>query len=55
MLGHAWDFASLREVAGRGDEDLLQDLEELVGRQFLASDVCGVYRFPHDRVREVTY
>ena len=55
VLGHAWDLCTLRTVSGLEDEVLLEHLDELVVRHFLAREGSCDFRFPHDRVREVTY
>ncbi len=55
VLGHAWDVCALSAVSGLGEDDLFVRLEELVEHHFLSHEGACDFRFPHDRVREVTY
>lgn len=55
VLGHNGDACVLGEVSGLDEDALLIRLEELTDHHLLARDGACDFRFPHDRVREVTY
>ncbi len=53
VLG-SFDFDAARDTSGRGDDETVTALEELVRRGLLVESEEG-YRFVHDKLREVVY
>lgn len=54
VLGRSFDFEVVREVSGRGDDEVVAALEELTRRRLL-DEVADGYDFAHDRVRQLVY
>jgi tetratricopeptide (TPR) repeat protein len=60
VLGRSFDFETVRAASGRGDEEAVAALEELVARG-LVREVGGVsgsvltFDFSHERLRELVY
>ena len=60
VLGRSFDFETVRAASGRGDEEAVAALEELVARGLVreVGPVSGsalTFDFSHDRLREVVY
>ena len=60
VVGRSFDFDTVREASGRGEEETLQSLEELVSRGLIrevrdASSVGATYDFDHDKLRTLVY
>ncbi len=54
VLGRSFDFETVRDVSGRGDDEAVAALEELTRRRLL-EELAEGYDFGHDRVRELVY
>ncbi|MDQ2716301.1 MAG: AAA family ATPase, partial [Chloroflexota bacterium] len=57
VLGHGFSFESLRQVAGIGEDEALQALDEVVLRNLLQEGIeeGSIYYISHDKVRDVIY
>jgi len=61
VIGRSFDFDTLREASGRGEEETIAGLESLVSRGFVREVPSGggdgrfVYLFGHEKLREVVY
>jgi tetratricopeptide (TPR) repeat protein len=55
VLGKTFEFAELHSVAGRGEDELLDALDEAVSAQLLAAGRGESFAFTHDKIREVLY
>jgi predicted ATPase/DNA-binding SARP family transcriptional activator len=61
VIGRSFDFESLRVASGRGDEETVEAVEELISRG-LIREVCeetdepgSAYDFSHEKLRAVVY
>jgi predicted ATPase len=58
-LGHSFDFETLRDASGRGEEETVTALDELVARRLVRevnSDAGGLrFDFAHEQLRQVVY
>jgi DNA-binding SARP family transcriptional activator len=54
VLGKPFDLDTARDVSGRGDEETIGALEELVARGILG-ETDGTYDFRHEQARRVAY
>ena len=60
-LGRSFEFDTVREVSGRTDEEVVEALDELMGRQLIlevgsTSDSDGpAYDFSHEKLRTLVY
>ena len=60
VVGRSFDFDTVRAASGRGEEETLQSLEELVSRGLIrevgdASSEGPTYDFDHDKLRTLVY
>jgi len=61
VIGRSFDFDTLREVSGRGEEETVNALEELIAQGLVqevdvsASDRVLKYDFSHERLRSLVY
>jgi predicted ATPase/DNA-binding SARP family transcriptional activator len=61
VIGRSFDFDTLREVSGRGEEETVNALEELIAQGLVeevdvsASDRVLKYDFNHERLRSLVY
>ena len=60
VVGRSFDFDTVREASGRGEEEVLRSLEELVSRGLIrevgdASFEDPTYDFDHDKLRTLVY
>lgn len=55
VLGREFDPDTLRQVAGRADEEVVAALEELCARGILAEGGDETYDFRHEQARRVAY
>ena len=61
VIGRSFDFDTLREVSGRGEEETVNALEELIAQGLVeevdvsASDRVLKYDFGHERLRSLVY
>jgi DNA-binding SARP family transcriptional activator len=62
VIGRSFDFDTLREASGRGEEETIAGLEELIGRGLVAEmrtsgDEPGglLYDFSHEKLRALVY
>jgi adenylate cyclase len=54
VIGYRFDHDLLWQISGRDEEEVIEALESLLGRQMLREEE-GTYRFAHDLVRNVVY
>src|SRR5438034_2141379 len=61
VIGHSFDFDILREVSGRGEEETINALEELIAQGLVEEVDAGVneralkYDFSQERLRSLVY
>lgn len=55
VLGRSFDVDTMREASGRGDEEVVRALEELVTRGVLVEGADGTLDFRHDQARALVY
>lgn len=60
VVGRSFDFDTVREASGRGEEETLLALEELVGRRLILESKDPqpggpTYDFDHDKLRTLVY
>ncbi len=55
VMGHAFSFELLSEVSKRGEDELLEALDELWQRRILLEAQGEGYNFSHAKLREVAY
>lgn len=59
VIGRSFDFETVREASGRGEDEVLETLEELVSRAMIrevgAPDTEPSYDFTHDKLRGLLY
>ena len=61
VIGRSFDFDTLREVSGRGEEETVKALEELIAQGLVeevdmsTSDRVLKYDFSHERLRSLVY
>lgn len=58
VIGRSFDFDALREVSGRGEEETIAGLEELLAQGLVAetaSNRLPQYDFTHDKLRVLIY
>jgi tetratricopeptide (TPR) repeat protein len=61
VIGHSFDFDILREVSGRGEEEAVNALEELIAQGLVEEVDASVnekalkYDFSHERLRSLVY
>ena len=60
VVGRSFDFDTVREASGRGEEETLASLEELVSRALIrevrdAPSEGPTYDFDHDKLRALVY
>ena len=55
VLGRWFDPDTVRDVSGRGDEEVVLSLEELVARGVLIEGAEGALDFRHDQARDLVY
>ncbi len=55
VLGKVFDFDELVSIARRGDDELLDALDEAVNAQLIVASGGESFAFTHDKIREVLY
>jgi tetratricopeptide (TPR) repeat protein len=55
VLGRPFEPALVRETSGRGDEETVAALEELVRRGVLVEEADGSFDFRHEQARDLAY
>lgn len=58
VIGRSFDFTLLRNTSGRGEEEILRSLEELVAHGLVAEHDVGsstTYDFAHEKIRAFVY
>jgi tetratricopeptide (TPR) repeat protein len=55
ILGKTFDFAELAAVAEKGEDELLDAVDEAVAAQLLETGAGEAVAFTHDKIREVLY
>ena len=60
-IGRSFDFDTLREASGRGEEETVTALEELISHRLIrevlneSGDEAPLYDFSHDKLRSLAY
>jgi predicted ATPase/DNA-binding SARP family transcriptional activator len=57
VVGRSFDFDTVRAASGRGEEETLSALEELISRGLIreVGDAAPAYDFDHDKLRTLVY
>ena len=55
VIGRSFDFDTVREASGRGEDETIAAMEELVGRGLVKELDAGAYDFAHEKLRALAY